>query len=112
MTPRPPLTINAPVVVFVEAVPDVTAKPDTFNISDDGLNDIVVSLETAEPADSEEGVNKIGWKTFAFPALFITTFCAVLPEELLAVIATQLKTPAEVDCNTELPVAGDVAGKV
>ena len=35
----------------------------------------------------------------------------MLPEELL-VIATQLKTPAEVDCNTEVPVAGEVAGKV
>ena len=35
----------------------------------------------------------------------------MFPEELL-VIATQLKTPAEVDCNTDVPVAGEVAGKV
>ncbi len=30
----------------------------------------------------------------------------------VAVKGTQLITPAEVDCNTELPVAGEVAGNV
>ena len=93
-------------------MPDVTAKPETFNISVDGLNDIVESLETAEPADNEDGVNKIVWKAFAFPAEFTTMFCAVFPDELPAVIGTQLKTPAEVDCKTEDPVPGLVAGKV
>ena len=50
------------------------AKPETFNISVDGLNDIVESLETADPADNEDGVNNTGWKTFAFPAVFTTIF--------------------------------------
>jgi hypothetical protein len=74
VTPSPPLTTNAPVVVLVEAVPEVIAKPETFNISVDGLNDIVESLETADPADNEDGVNKIRWKTFTFPAVLMTTF--------------------------------------
>jgi hypothetical protein len=90
----------------------VIAKPETFNISVDGLNDIVESLETAEPADNDDGVNNTGWKTFAFPAVFTTIFCAVFPDAAPAVIGTQLITPAEVDCKTEDPVAGDVAGKV
>ena len=55
-------------------MPEVIAKPETFKISVDGLNVIVESLETAEPADNEDGVNNTGWKTFAFPAAFITTF--------------------------------------
>ena len=111
--PTPPVTIKAPEVEFVDAVELVIAKPDTFNISVDGLNDMVESLETAEPEDDEDGVNKIEWKTLAFPALFTTTFCAVLPDAAdEAVIGTQLKTPAAVDCNTELPVAGLVAGNV
>ena len=94
-------------------MPDVTAKPDTFNISVDGLNDIVKSLETAEPADKEDGVNKTGWKTFAFPALFIIIFCAVFPDAAdEAVIGTQDITPPAVDCNTDDPVAGLVAGNV
>ena len=113
VTPRPPLTTNAPVVVFVEAVPEVIAKPDTCNISVDELNAIVVSLEIAEPADNEDGVNKIGWKTLAFPAALTATFCAVFPDAApVAVRGTQLITPAEVDCKTEDPVAGDVAGRV
>lgn len=74
VTPNPPLTTNAPVVVFVEAVPEVIANPETFKISVDGLNEIVESLETAEPEEFCKGVNKTGWKTFAFPAAFITTF--------------------------------------
>ena len=94
-------------------MPDVIAKPDTFNISVDGLNDIVESLETADPEEFCTGVNNTGWKTFAFPAGFITTFCDVLPDdELPATIGTQDKIPAAVDCNTEDPVAGEVAGKV
>ena len=32
MIPTPPLTVIAPVVVFVEAVPDVTANPPTVNL--------------------------------------------------------------------------------
>ena len=99
-------------VVFVEAVPDVIAKPETFNISVDGLKVIVESLETADPADNEDGVKSIGWKTFTFPAVFTTIFCAVFPDAAPEAIATQLITPAEVDCKTELPVAGEVAGKV
>jgi hypothetical protein len=59
-TPIPPLTTNAPVEDDVEDVVDVTANPETCNISVDGLNDIVESLETAEPADNDDGVNKIG----------------------------------------------------
>ena len=94
-------------------MPDVIAKPDTFNISVDGLNDIVESLETADPEEFCKGVNNTGWKTFAFPAAFITTFCDVLPDAAPeATIGTQDKTPAEVDCNTEDPVAGEVAGRV
>jgi len=109
VTPSPPLTTSAPVVVFVEAVPEVTAKPDTFNISVNGLNVIVESLDTAEPADDEDGVNKIEWKTFADPALFTTIFGIVFPTEAKG---TQLITPAEVDCKTDEPVAGEVAGRV
>jgi hypothetical protein len=41
--------------------------------------------------------------------VFTTIFCAVFPEP---VIGTQLITPAAVDCNTEDPVAGLVAGNV
>jgi hypothetical protein len=112
VTPRPPLITNAPVVVLVEAIPEVIAKPDTCNISVDGLNEIVVSLEIAEPADNEDGVNKIGWKTLAFPAVLTATFCAVFPDAApVAVIATQLNTPEEVDCNTEEPVDGEVVGR-
>ena len=73
-TPIPPLTTNAPVEDDVEDVVDVTANPETCNISVDGLNDIVESLETAEPADNEDGVNRIGWKTFTFPAVLIAIF--------------------------------------
>jgi hypothetical protein len=58
--PTPPATVKAPEVGVVEAVPDVIAKPDTFNISVDGLNDIVASLEIADPEEDEVGVNKIG----------------------------------------------------
>ncbi len=36
----------------------------------------------------------------------------MFPDAAPAVIATQLNTPAEVDCKTELPVAGEVAGNV
>ena len=60
VTPKPPLTTNAPVVVFVEAVPEVIANPETFKISVEGLNVIVESLETADPEDDEDGVNNIG----------------------------------------------------
>ena len=60
VTPNPPLTTNAPVVVLVEAVPEVIANPETFKISVDGLKVIVVSLETAEPAAKEDGVNSTG----------------------------------------------------
>ena len=35
--PTPPVTTKAPVVGLVEAVPDVTAKPDTLKISVLGL---------------------------------------------------------------------------
>jgi hypothetical protein len=59
VTPSPPLTTKAPVVVFVEAVPDVIANPETFNISVDGLKDIVESLEIAEPDEDATGVNRI-----------------------------------------------------
>ena len=38
-------------------MPEVIANPETFNISVDGLNVIVESLETAEPADNEDGVS-------------------------------------------------------
>jgi hypothetical protein len=58
--PTPPATVKAPEVGPMEAVPEVTANPDTFNISVDGLNDIVASLETADPEEDEIGVNKIG----------------------------------------------------
>jgi hypothetical protein len=58
--PTPPATCKAPLDVEVEAVVEVIAKPETFIIFVDGLKDIVPSLETAEPADNEAGVNKIG----------------------------------------------------
>jgi hypothetical protein len=58
--PTPPATCKAPFDVEVDAVELVIAKPDTFNISVDGLKDMVESLETADPADNEAGVNKIG----------------------------------------------------
>ena len=43
-------------VVFVDAVPEVIATPETDNISVEGLNDMVESLDTADPADKEDGV--------------------------------------------------------
>ena len=58
--PTPPVTINAPVPEDVEAVIEVTAKPETFKISDDGLKVIVESLETAEPEEACKGVNNTG----------------------------------------------------
>lgn len=112
VTPKPPLTTNAPVVVLVEAVPEVIANPETFNISVDGLNEIVESLDNADPAEDEDGVNNIGWKTFAFPAELTTIFCEVDPDDAVEVKGTQLITPAAVDCKTELPVAGVVAGRM
>jgi hypothetical protein len=111
--PTPPVTTKAPVLEDVDTVLDVIDIPETLNISVDGLNDMVESLETADPEDDDDGVNNIEWKTFAVPALFTTIFCAVFPDELLeAVIGTQLITPAEVDCKTDDPVAGEVAGNV
>ena len=77
----------------------------------DGLNEIVESLEIAEPEEDDDGVNKIECVKFDDPAATIFTFAEVAPEEL-ATIGTQLMTPAEVDCNTEEPVAGEVAGSV
>jgi hypothetical protein len=35
--PTPPVTTRAPVVVEVDAVPDVIANPETLRISVDGL---------------------------------------------------------------------------
>ena len=93
-------------------MPDVIAKPETLIISVDGLNEIVESLEIAEPEEDDDGVNKIECVRFDDPAATILTLEEVAPEELPAIIGTQLITPAEVDCNTEDPVAGDVAGKV
>ena len=78
----------------------------------DGLKDIVESLEIAEPADNEDGVNRIEWTKFDAPAATILTFADVAPDDADATIGTQDMTPAEVDCNTDDPVAGDVAGKV
>jgi hypothetical protein len=79
----------------------------------DGLNDIVESLEIAEPEEDGDGVNNTEWKTFAFPAATIFTFADVVPEPPPeAVIGTQLITPAEVDCRTEDPVAGAEDGRV
>ena len=94
-------------------MPDVTAKPETFKISVDGLKDIVESLEIAEPDEDDTGVNSIEWTKFDAPAATIFTFAEVVPDPPpVAVIGTQDMTPAEVDCNTEDPVAGDVAGRV
>ena len=57
--PTPPVEINDPVVVVVDAVVDVTAKPEIVNISVDGLYTKLLSVETAAPeADPEAGVNK------------------------------------------------------
>ena len=58
--PTPPVTIKAPEEEFVDAVCAVIARPETYNISVDGLNVIVVSAETADPADSARGVSKTG----------------------------------------------------
>ena len=46
--------------------------------------------------------------------MFMLILAAVVakPEPDEATIGTQLITPAEVDCRTELPVAGLVAGRV
>ena len=93
-------------------MPDVTAKPETFKISVDGLKDIVESLEIAEPDEDATGVNRIEWTKFDAPAATIFTFAEVVPDDDEATIGTQDMTPAEVDCNTDDPVAGDVAGKV
>ena len=59
-TPTPPVTINAPVVGDVEAVDAVTANPETDSISVNGLKKNVLSLDTAEPEDEEDGVNNTG----------------------------------------------------
>ena len=40
------------------------------------------------------------------------TFADVVPDDADATIGTQDMTPAEVDCRTEDPVAGLVAGNV
>jgi hypothetical protein len=93
-------------------VPEVIAKPETFNISVDGLNDIVESLEIAEPEEDGDGLNKIECTKLEEPAATIFTFADVAPDDADATIGTQDMTPAEVDCNTEDPVAGEVAGKV
>ena len=111
-TPEPPETINEPVVVLIDPVVEVIAKPDTLIISVDGLNVMVESLEIADPDEDGDGENKIECVKFDDPAATIFTLAEVVPEELLAVIGTQLNTPAEVDCSTDVPVAGDVAGKV
>lgn len=110
-TPSPPATNRPPVNVEVEAVPEVTNIPETNNLSELALYDNKESEDTAEPDANCAGVNSTGWKTSAAPAVFTTIFCDVLPDEL-ATKGTQLIIPVEVDCKTELPVAGDVAGKV
>ena len=51
VTANPPCTINAPVEIVVEFVPDVMAKPDTERIFVDELNDKDASAETAAPDD-------------------------------------------------------------
>ena len=47
--PTPPVTTNAPVVAEVEAVPEVTANPDTLRISVDGLYTKADSDDNATP---------------------------------------------------------------
>ena len=51
--PTPPATINAPVVDEVELSEEVTASPETDNISVLGLKKSVRSLETAIPPEPE-----------------------------------------------------------
>jgi hypothetical protein len=75
----------------------------------DGLNDIVVSLETAEPEEAEEGVNKIGWKALAFPALFTATFWEVAADPETPI---QVKFPDVSDCKTDVPEPGKFVGRV
>ena len=107
--PTPPVTTKAPVVVFEEPVAAVTAKPDTDNISVDGLNDKVVSLETAEPDEDAIGVNKIEWDKFDEPAPTTLIFWEVVA---VPIDPTQVKVPDVSDCNTDVPVPGNAIGKV
>ncbi len=99
----------------VEKVNDVTEIPETLNISVDGLYTKVVFEETANPeADPEDGVNNNGWLKFVLAKTTLTLLAVVaFPEDpLVAVIGTQDITPAEVDCKTEEPVAGEDEGSV
>ena len=98
--------------MFEEPVAAVTAKPDTDNISVDGLNDKVVSLETAEPDEDAIGVNKIEWAKFDEPAPTTLIFADVAPEEAPTVIGTQDKVPDISDCKIEVPVPGKLLGKI
>ncbi len=88
--PTPPETINAPVVVVEDPVVDVTAKPDKLNISVDGLNVIVASLDIADP-DDELGVSKTECEKLELPALATLNVIAVVA--VVAVVAVPDKLP-------------------
>ena len=97
-TPKPPDTLNAPVAEFVEAVPAVTAIPDTDNISVLGLNEKVLSFDNAAPETVPEAVeNRSKCATFELPAATVFTF--------LPVVAKPVKLPTN-PVAVRVPVDG------
>ena len=70
-----------------------------------------LSLETATPDPPLTGENKIK----CVPLVLATTeliFCAVVAVAALVTDPTHERFPTLSDCNTELPVAGVVAGRL
>ena len=88
-TLAPPVIFKAPVVVDVEFTEEVTARPETDNISELGLKNSVKSFETAIPTKPEAEliglVNKRVWLRFSDPIATCTPDAVVAKPERLPV---------------------------
>jgi hypothetical protein len=118
------VTTIAPAVGLVDAVEPDTLAVDVLTVVADnveseivfdaGLNVRPVSEETATPLPPFTGENKIKCVAFvdAATVLIFSAVVAIPEVPLEVVIGTQDITPAEVDCRTELPVAGEDDGNI